>query len=124
MSSRMTKVVRYKCEWCGIEFKTPHLHKCKWDVDAHNCLSCKHRGKYVQGTPTTHDPYTLGVVDAGTSAYFECPFNNGGGGNDFDCGATDPNGNGCEHWELIEGYEGKRTFIKIEQEREKKGGAK
>lgn len=121
---RMTKVDRYRCEWCGKEFRTPDRHRCKWDADAHNCLSCKHRGEYVAGESATFDPFTLGVVDEGKAARFKCPYYDGGGGNDFDCGATSPNGNGCEHWQLVEGYRGKRSFVEIKTKRNLEGGAK
>jgi hypothetical protein len=102
----MERVVRYRCGWCGKEFKTPDRHICRWDPDCKNCLSCKHRGKRVD--------------DVDNWVAFECPHFEDPceAPCDFSKGAVAKEGNNCSHWELIEGYKGKQTFAKIEAERE------
>lgn len=119
--NNMQKVIRYKCKWCGKEFKTPDRHLCRWDPGCRNCLSCKHRGKYVGGEP----------VCAETGEYtpnsFECNAGlDGTGWNDFPVAASahpqySAKGDEirCPDHELIEGYEGKSTFARIESERRK-----
>jgi len=38
----MEKVIRYKCEYCDKEFRTPNRHQCKYDPKFKNCYTCKH----------------------------------------------------------------------------------
>ena len=101
----MKKVTRYLCEFCGKEFKTSDRHKCRWSPDAHNCLSCKHRGS----------PHT----DCNNWTAFDCPFFEDPceAPCDLSKGAVSKKGNGCPHWELVDGYEGKKTFAMVESER-------
>lgn len=108
----MKKVTRYLCEWCGKEFKTPDRHRCRWSPEAHNCLSCKHRGK-------SHKEDSIGAETYSEWVAFDCPFFDDPceAPCDFAKGAVSTKGNGCQHWELIEGYEGKTTFAKTESER-------
>lgn len=37
----MKKVVRYQCELCKKEFRTPNRHKCKFRPELKNCFTCK-----------------------------------------------------------------------------------
>lgn len=37
----MKEVIRYQCEFCGKEFRTPNRHVCKYDPKFKNCFSCK-----------------------------------------------------------------------------------
>ncbi len=38
----MKEVIRYECEYCGKDFKTPDRHQCKYDPKLKNCYTCKH----------------------------------------------------------------------------------
>lgn len=38
----LKEVVRYECEHCNKDFKTPDRHVCKFDPKFKNCHSCKH----------------------------------------------------------------------------------
>ena len=107
----MKKVTRYLCEWCGKEFKTPDRHKCRWSPEAHNCLSCKHRGKRVDDD----------ITEYGDKWYaFECPYFEDPceAPCDFAKGAVSKTGNNCQHWDLMDNYKGRSTFAQIEKERE------
>jgi len=110
---KMEQVTRYRCGWCGKEFRTPDRHECRWDPDAHNCLSCKHRGGRA------HEVLGAGYDDWWA---FECPFFDDPceAPCDFAKGAVDACGNGCPHWELQDGYKGKKSFAKMEADREGK----
>lgn len=107
----MKKVVRYQCEWCGKEFKTPDRHKCRWSPEAHNCLSCKHRGKRVDDDITEYGDKWYGFE----CPYFEDPCE---APCDFAKGAVSKEGNNCPHWEQVENYKGKKSFAEIESERD------
>lgn len=109
----MKQVTRYQCEWCGKEFKTPDRHKCRWDPCAHNCLSCRHRGKSVEEL----------LEDSTRWLAFECPFNEDicESPSDFSKGAVASEGNDCPHWEILDGYKGKESFAEIERDRLLKG---
>lgn len=114
----MKKVVRYQCEWCGKEFRTPDRHQCKWDPKWKNCLSCANRGKFVKGEAPRAS--LDGWEGDGISNGFECAVHGEsgqGGWNDFDCGAVSCAVLGCPDWKKIKGYNGKETFKKIESER-------
>lgn len=37
----MKEVIRYKCEFCKQEFKTPNRHNCKRDPLKKNCYTCQ-----------------------------------------------------------------------------------
>ena len=120
----MKKVVRYQCEWCGGEFKTPDRHICKWAPESHNCLSCVHRGKFVEGRKGQVHPFTGECLEDPIPNAFECAACPGccgeGGWNDFhpDWGATSINRDKhCSNWKLIDGYKGKQTFKEIEEKR-------
>lgn len=126
----MTQVARYVCRWCGQEFRTPDRHVCKWDTDCRNCLSCRHRGMFVKGEPTR--PVGFGTWEEGCASGFVCnrdggPFEPGEGGlNDFPYAQSahpgrTPDGRElrCKDHVLIEGYEGKKTYARIERERER-----
>lgn len=45
----MEKVIRYKCEYCGKEFKMPDKHKCKFKPELRNCFTCKHLERWEIG---------------------------------------------------------------------------
>lgn len=118
----MEKVTRYRCKWCGKEFKTPDRHACKWDPDAFNCLSCVHRGKFVNGEPL--NPYTGDY----TPDRFECAKDECGW-NEFESGLPPTSVNRdrhCPSYETIPGWKGKETFKAIARKREaeaQEGGA-
>ena len=38
----MKQVIRYQCEFCKKEFKTPDRHYCKKNPKLKNCFTCKH----------------------------------------------------------------------------------
>ena len=45
----MKQVIRYECEFCGKDFRTPKRHQCKYDPRFKNCYSCKHnKGFYKE----------------------------------------------------------------------------
>lgn len=126
--TQLKKVVRYECRWCRKLFKTPNRHNCRFDPKNHNCLSCRHCGKF--GTYTEEDQ-TISVECAGVFAHptivvkgFRCERNGTevgeGGLNDFPY-ALSVEGPGCRKWEQMEGYIGTRSFAerqrKLEQER-------
>lgn len=37
----MKEVIRYQCEYCSKEFKTPDRHNCKRDPAKKNCYTCQ-----------------------------------------------------------------------------------
>lgn len=130
----MKKVVRYQCEWCGKEFKTPDRHLCKWRPEIHNCLSCRHRGMFLKGEqphPVHWDSmspdWTEGKADrfachaqAGTE-FIEADGN--WGWNLFPaavraCHETeDGKPKWCHDWEPIPKYKGKKSYSEIESAR-------
>lgn len=38
----MIQIIRYQCELCKKEFRTPNRHYCKNNPELKNCFSCKH----------------------------------------------------------------------------------
>lgn len=107
MAREMEQVIRYKCKWCGREFRTNRLHCCKFDPDAKNCMSCKHIGCHHKG-----------FIEFGESfpPSFECDItgtHNEGGLNDYPyCVATDVNRTTkCDNWEIMDNYKGVKTFV-------------
>ena len=127
---KMKQVNRYRCEWCGKEFHTPNLHVCKWDPDCKNCLSCVHRGEFVDGEPDRiigSDETNDLRHEEGSPAYFEChageaSVDYGVGWNEFPVAATaipryDSEGKiiHCPDHKTIRGYKGKQTFKEIEE---------
>ena len=44
----MKEVVRYQCEFCGKDFRTPNKHQCKYDPSLKNCYTCKHCEGWVK----------------------------------------------------------------------------
>ena len=122
---KMKQVIRYRCEWCGKEFHTPNLHVCKWDPDCKNCLSCVHRGEFVQGEPGRLVGF--GEYEEGRPNAFRCSLRDyvqECGWNDFPQAATahpryDSNGKiiHCPDHKTIRGFKGKQTFKEIEEKR-------
>ena len=102
----MEKVERYRCRWCGREFKTPDRHLCRFDPDAHNCLSCIFRGDCVSDCHEGGDYFPKS---------FHCAIHDciqEGGLNDFP-EAVSPTVAGtvkCDDWKMIEGWKGKETY--------------
>lgn len=45
----MEKVIRYQCEHCKKEFKTPNRHYCKMNPELKNCFTCKHLKGWEDG---------------------------------------------------------------------------
>ena len=37
----MKQVIRYQCNFCKKEFRTPDRHKCKFRPELRNCFTCK-----------------------------------------------------------------------------------
>ena len=129
----MQKVTRYKCEWCGKEFRTPDRHLCKWRPEVHNCLSCAYRGAFVKGEPARQVDF--GEWEDGVANSFMChckkcfddpkSSTGQGGWNDFPSAAYSDNekelGSGkpicCRDWKMVPGYKGKKTYCEVESKR-------
>lgn len=45
----MKQVIRYQCEFCKKEFKTPDRHYCKKNPELKNCFTCKHLDGWAEG---------------------------------------------------------------------------
>ena len=45
----MKKVVRYQCQFCKKEFKTPNKHNCKFNPELKNCFTCKYLKDWIYG---------------------------------------------------------------------------
>jgi len=43
----MKQVIRYQCEFCKKEFKTPDRHYCKKNPELKNCFTCKHLKEWL-----------------------------------------------------------------------------
>lgn len=111
----MEKVIRYRCKWCGREFRTPDRHCCRFDPDAKNCLSCAYVGKFDEGEPSRGHPSMPGY-DEGVAPSFECACGHGGGGgwNSFPEAVSRPDSERtdyhCPDHKLMDGYVGSRSF--------------
>lgn len=104
MSARFRQVVRFKCMWCGKVFKTDYLHKCKFDPDKRNCLSCVHQigSDKERGDPMYGEP---------DIPYFVCDkVDNGTEFCDIDTIARNNWIGKCPDYEAIHGWKGKETF--------------
>lgn len=140
--SDMEKVVRYRCKWCGREFRTPNRHRCRFDPSNRNCLSCKHCGKFDSCVEENWNVPAECVADGVfaqptiTIKGFRClrDATNGGEGvyevgeggyNDFPYAVEGAiaDGHGCSDWEIIEGYCGTRTFAERQRRFSQEGGA-
>lgn len=120
MSRRMTEVKRYRCEWCGKEFRTPDRHHCRFDPDVKNCLSCEFVGTFIPEDRINELP--CGFHCAATGYVQE------GAVNDFpdaisSYARTDWEGKPCpcDCYRLMAGYAGKQSFrdrmVRLEAER-------
>ena len=122
----MEKVVRYRCKWCGREFRTPNRHRCRFDPANRSCLSCKHCGKFdsfeeddwnikgfrcLRGAPNGGE----GVYEVGEGGYNDFPYAVYGAISD---------GRGCPDWEIIEGYCGTWTFAERQRKFNQEGDSK
>lgn len=55
----MEQVIRYKCPYCGKEFKTANRHKCKYNPEFKNCYTCdNNKGFYLETIEKYHAEYT------------------------------------------------------------------
>lgn len=93
------EVKRYKCKWCGEEFKTNTRHCCKFNPVQKNCFSCKHcMGFEVEyGEFNQKEPYVICNKDH----EFEL----------HDLYIYDWNLDGiCEDYEEIDDYKGKESY--------------
>lgn len=104
----LTKVIRYKCKWCGMEFHTDYLHNCKYSPDRKNCFSCKHnRGQFFDTQENENffdcDKYNdIDDIENNALTIEEIQNNNWNGG--------------CPMYELRDDYEGKKTAQKIQNQ--------
>ena len=118
----MMKVIRYKCKWCGREFRTPNLHKCRFNPSNRCCLSCKHCGRFSSFEEEDWNVRAECVSDGVfaqptiTVKGFHCMKSDTevgeGGYNDLPTalyGAIS-DGHGCQDWEIMDGYCGSQTF--------------
>lgn len=53
----MKQVIRYQCEFCKKEFKTPNRHYCKFNPELKNCFTCKHLKGWHEGEEYPGDYY-------------------------------------------------------------------
>lgn len=44
----MKKVIRYECQFCKKDFKTPDRHECKFNPTLKNCFTCKHLRDWLE----------------------------------------------------------------------------
>lgn len=109
MSRRMTEVKRYRCEWCGKEFRTPDRHHCRFDPDVKNCLSCEFVGTFIPADRENDLPCGFHCAATG--------YDDGSSINFFPEAATphlltDWNGEPCpcDCHRLMDGYVGKQSF--------------
>lgn len=106
---KMLKVTRYKCAWCGEEFRTPDKHDCKFDPDKRNCLSCRH----VCGTFLVRGDKLNGEGD---TVFFQCRKHGKDEcdlSNDISVLHADHWRGDCPQYELADGYAGKETYKRI-----------
>lgn len=107
MSRKFTRVVRYRCEWCGREFRTDRLHDCKFDPDKRNCLSCRHQ---IGDFDVREDD---GCGHFHRESFFQCDAL-GAGYCDFVNSVADLCGmdwrGRCDSYELVDGWAGVETF--------------
>lgn len=55
----MKRVIRYQCQFCKKEFKTPNKHRCKKNPELKNCFSCKKLNGWVYDYGDTPQPDCL-----------------------------------------------------------------
>jgi hypothetical protein len=54
----MKQVIRYQCEYCKKEFKTPDRHICRKKPELKNCYTCEHwLRQFVISTSWNGDEY-------------------------------------------------------------------
>jgi hypothetical protein len=125
--NNMKQVVRYECKWCGKLFKTPNRHNCRFDPEHHNCLSCRHCGKFDRHEEEDWTVRAECVAD-GVFAQptivvkgFRCEYDGTevgeGSLNDFPY-AISVDGQGCPNWKQMEGYIGTRSFAERQRKLE------
>lgn len=73
----MKEVIRYQCEFCKKEFKTPDKHYCKFNPELKNCFSCKHHC----GWEDSEDGVDVGIGFIYNPPYPSC---NNDGADDWD----------------------------------------
>lgn len=114
MGKAFKRVIRYRCQWCGKEFKTDHLHDCKFDPDKRNCLSCIHQiGSFCRDEPGD------GYEERGH--YFQCEVlgkNTIEDTNKIEVLCLDFWRGGCPFYESVPDWKGKETFRKRRQAQE------
>lgn len=119
MAKAFKRVSRYLCKWCGKEFKTDHLHDCKFDPDKRNCLSCVHQ---IGSDKEEGDPVTC----APDMPYFVCDKDECDGSRFCDIATLGRNNwqGKCPFHEPVPGWRGKATFKARRQAAEaaKEGG--
>lgn len=65
----MKQVIRYQCQFCKQEFKTPNRHNCKRDPKYKNCFSCKNNKGWESEEFCVGEGYYELVI------YPDCKFN-------------------------------------------------
>lgn len=60
----MKEVIRYQCEFCKKDFKTPNRHYCKMNPKLKNCFTCK----FLKGWTNDSSDYDIGTP----APYPEC----------------------------------------------------
>lgn len=65
--AKLKKVVRYQCQFCKKDFKTPDRHRCKFNPELKNCFTCKHLKGWIQ---SDYNEYGWGI-DSGQN-YPDC----------------------------------------------------
>ena len=108
MAEEFEKVVRYKCKWCGGIFSTER-HKCKFSPKRKNCMSCKHCIGFRKGSGAIYDPVSLGYVDVDPS-WFICDMGIDGYNDLTDIHDNGWDGLGCDSYELMDNYNGKKSY--------------
>ena len=110
------KITRYKCIWCGGEYKTDHRHRCRFDPAFRSCYSCE----YCSGIEKIENTYSVpfagsevlspslrNMVEAWPKKKIACALGHevftadiAGKKNDLQC---------CGY-RTMDGYEGKKTY--------------
>jgi len=67
----MKEVVRYQCEFCGKDFRTPNKHQCKYDPSLKNCYTCKHCEGWAKEDLIGGVDVGVGIMDT-TMYYPKC----------------------------------------------------
>ena len=90
----MKQVVRYQCEYCKKEFKTPDRHFCKMNPELRNCFTCKH----LKGWLESEDGVDVGIGILRDPNYPDCAADAGDGW-DIEIIKNCCYDMQCEHWE-------------------------